>query len=309
MKSLSLPFIILCCVNHMFAQEQTDHPSRTVLITVNGIPVTQGDLDFLSLSRRIPKENLEERKQQLLNLLVEQRLIQGYLDTKKVEVETTEIEQHIAFLHSLIKESGKDPQTILKGLGYTSNRLKQEVRFPLAWKNYLNRVVTPESLRKYFQVHHAKFDGTRVRARQIFLKANSAEPNKVHLQAKELLTTLRSQMESGSLSFEEAVEKHSQAPSKKKGGDVGFFPYRGRMPVAVAQAAFQLELNELSQPVVSPFGWHLIQVTEIKQGTFSLEDVRRRVKDAYAKELWQKLVAKEKKKAKIEWKTDQKSGL
>ena len=76
-------------------------------------------------------------------------------------------------------------------------------------------------------------------------------------EANELYEKLRS----GSISFEEAAMENSLCPSGQVGGDLGFFG-KGLMVKPFEDAAFALEKDELSKPVQTQFGWHLIKVTE-----------------------------------------------
>ena len=58
--------------------------------------------------------------------------------------------------------------------------------------------------------------------------------------------------------FEELAQKFSKCPSKQRGGDLGKFG-RGRMVPSFEEAAFGLEVNQVSAPVRTQFGYHLIQ--------------------------------------------------
>lgn len=64
-------------------------------------------------------------------------------------------------------------------------------------------------------------------------------------------------LEDGS-SFEDLAQKFSKCPSGKRGGDLGEFG-KGRMVEPFDKAAFDLKVNEISGPVRTQFGFHLIQ--------------------------------------------------
>jgi len=61
--------------------------------------------------------------------------------------------------------------------------------------------------------------------------------------------------------FEEAAEEYSLCPSGKKGGDLGYFG-RNVMVVEFDHAAFEATVGEVTNPINTNFGWHLILVTD-----------------------------------------------
>ncbi len=63
--------------------------------------------------------------------------------------------------------------------------------------------------------------------------------------------------------FADVAAAVSQCPSGANGGDLGFFT-RGMMVPEFDEASFTLEVGELSEPVQTQFGWHLLVVTDKK---------------------------------------------
>lgn len=80
------------------------------------------------------------------------------------------------------------------------------------------------------------------------------------VDTKEECEALRTRIEGGD-AFADVAGEVSKCPSGRQGGDLGFFG-RGVMVPEFDQVAFDLPVNELSQPVETQFGWHLLMVTE-----------------------------------------------
>ena len=91
---------------------------------------------------------------------------------------------------------------------------------------------------------------TEVKASHILVKTES--------EAMSLLEEIKN-----GKSFADAASENSLCPSGYNGGDLGYFG-RGMMVKPFEDAAFSMEIGEVSQPVQTQFGWHLIQLTDKK---------------------------------------------
>lgn len=295
-----LGIVLLAALGAAGSPVVAQESSQTVLAVVNGKNITQGDLDFLMLSRRIPKEQMAAAKDRLIEILIERRLMREFLESRKARPSQTELEEQVALVLKLIQDGGDDPEKVLAKMGMTQEKLREELALPLAWKSHLRFVVTNQSLREYFEKRRPQFDGTEIRVRQVFLKLPAEADEKTLTEARAKLEKLKRDIESGAITFADVAQKHSEAPSKTEGGDTGWITYRGKLPAAVSDAAFDLKDNEISEPIRSPFGLHLVTVTERKPGELSLEDVRAVVFNELSQELWQETVKAQRAKAKIE---------
>ena len=71
---------------------------------------------------------------------------------------------------------------------------------------------------------------------------------------------IKKDIQSGNITFEDAARQYSLCPSGQKGGDLGFFNRR-QMVQQFSDAAFDLKVGEISDPVGTQFGWHIIKTT------------------------------------------------
>ena len=288
--------VVLLPMSSLFGADE----AARVVAKVNGKAITAGDVEFAAVTQQVKPEDRDAREAQLIERLIERQLVREFLAKRKIQAPADDVQFQIQHAESVLKKLGEDPEAFLAKLGYTSERLKQELGLPLAWQVYVRQTVTTPQIREFFEQHRAEFDGTQLRARQVFLKrdASATEVNPAGLVAR--LKELREQIVLGKLTFPNAAKQFSQAPSREEGGDVGRFGYRGKLPAPVAQAAFALKVNDISEPIISTFGVHLIQVTERHPGDLSLEDVRPQIVECLADQLWQTTIARERATAKIE---------
>ncbi|MEW6487732.1 MAG: SurA N-terminal domain-containing protein [Thermodesulfobacteriota bacterium] len=131
-----------------------------------------------------------------------------------------------------------------------------------------------------------------VRARHLLLQVEPGAGPEDEARIRDRAEALRREVLAGA-SFAQLAQRHSEDPgSKEQGGDLGFFE-RGLMVPAFEEAAFSLEPLSVSEPVRSPFGYHLIWVEErrpARQAPFEeveetlTADIRRRkaLEEAYA---------------------------
>jgi parvulin-like peptidyl-prolyl isomerase len=271
-----------------------------VVAKVNGKAITAGDVEFAAVTQQVKPEDRTAQETQLIERLIERQLVREFLAKRKIQAPADDVQFQIQHAESVLKKLGEDPEAFLAKLGYTSERLKQELGLPLAWQVYVRQTVTTPQVREFFEQHRAEFDGTQLRARQVFFKRDASAPDSNPAATVARMKELREQIVSGKLTFPDAAKQFSEAPSREQGGDVGRFGFRGKLPAPVAQAAFALKVSEISEPIVSTFGVHLIQVTERHPGDLSLEDVRPQIVERLADQLWQETISRERKIAKIE---------
>lgn len=271
------------------------------LVRVNRDVVTREDFELACLVRGIDQARRSEIQQQLLERLVDERLIAEFLNSRRIKASPQAIDAQVDLIRSLILRQNKALDEVLDQLGFDMKQLRETLSLPLAWNSWVNAVVTDERLRAEFEAHRRELDGTKLRARHIVLIVNSDADETAWIEAEQDLMAVRQKVASGQLGFVEAAKQFSQGPSADAGGDVGFFPFRGIMSAAFADAAYALEQGEVSQPVRTSVGVHLIEVIDEQPGQLSLEDVRSAVFERISRRMWAQQVAELRAGAKIVW--------
>lgn len=295
--SLSL-FYSASIASAQTAKQGARRGGDAVVARVDGQPILNSELERLFTSRRVEPELQPKVRNEFIDQLIDSRLIAKFLKAQKITVEDNELDNHVAQIKALLPK-GEAGKLDLQELGLTEKLLREELALPLLWRNYVTQTVTDETVHDYFKQHRLDLDGTEVKASQIFAKvADLKNPEQVK-QALAKLSKIRDEVQTG-LPFADAARKYSQAPSRDKGGDVGYFLTEGKMPRAFTKVAFSLKPGEMSEPFVSPFGTHLCLVTDRKPGEKSLEDVRPQVMEAISKDIQGKTLKELRAKAKIE---------
>ncbi len=191
-----------------------------------------------------------------------------YLSPKKYEKEVVVSQEEITIYYEKHKEDFTIPEKVKADyLLISSGEFTKEIK------------VTAKELKSYYEGHLANFEVPEKRkVSHILIKLLPSASKKDEENAKKKIEEIQKKLEKGA-DFTTLAKKYSQdTPSAEKGGDLGFFTYTQMIP-SFSRAAFSLEKEgEVSGIVKSPFGYHLIKLTGIKQAyTEPFEKVKSRI--------------------------------
>ncbi len=151
--------------------------------------------------------------------------------------------------------------------------------------------VTDREVEQYYKANKDKFRVPEsVKASHILIKVDKNGDKKAWEAAKEKAEMVRKKALKGE-SFAELAKKYSDDPgSKNKGGELGYFT-KGRMVPEFEKAAFSLKKGEISKPVKTAFGYHVIKLEDRKPAhQKKLSEVRETVKSQLLKEKRRKIM-------------------
>ncbi|MBS3758197.1 MAG: SurA N-terminal domain-containing protein [Desulfobacterales bacterium] len=149
--------------------------------------------------------------------------------------------------------------------------------------DYLPEVeVAEEDIRAYYDNHQKKYEQpASVHARHILLKLDKKADSERVGQRRKKAVEIMEEAKSGK-DFAELAKKYSEGPSKEKGGDIGTFQ-REEMVEPFSEKAFSMAPGDISQPVRTQFGWHIIKVEEkTEERTKPLAEVKDKIRKTIA---------------------------
>ncbi|TDJ57927.1 MAG: peptidylprolyl isomerase [Nitrospina sp.] len=94
-------------------------------------------------------------------------------------------------------------------------------------------------------------------------KVKKIQARHILVAAKELAEEIKQKLDDGE-EFAKLAEQYSECPSKKRGGDLGWFG-KGAMVRPFEVAAFSAQEGDVVGPLKTEFGWHLVYIYEIKE--------------------------------------------
>lgn len=217
-----------------------------VLALVNGVEITENDLN-LALAK-FPQErrsqfSTEEGQKQLLEQVISWELLYNHAKDNNFEAR---------------EEYKMQIEDARKG-----------IMTQLAVNDILSKVkVSDAEIAEYYDSKKDTFmEEPQVKASHILVDSED--------KAKEVIKEIKDGLE-----FKEAAKKYSSCPSKEQGGSLGAFG-RGMMVPEFEEAAFDLELGKISEPVKTQFGYHIIIVEEkLPRRQKSLEEVKAQIMNA-----------------------------
>jgi peptidyl-prolyl cis-trans isomerase C len=258
--------------------------------------------------RALGQDKMHNLRQFMLQKLVERELLHQEALKKKVRISAGEIDKVMEEsskhypsqeeFYSDILEDGQDIETYRERLAYDMLVNKMAATRYEARKKPLS----PQEIHRFYKDNQQLFaQPESVRIGHILLKVDRDADDK----AWDTAATKLERLKKSKKDFRELAKEHSQCASAKDGGDLGFFA-RGQLYRPLENAAVKLKKNEVSQPVESEDGVHLIKLYERRPQGFvpPFEEISNQVeqvaKAEQAQRIYQEYVEELRGKARIE---------
>ncbi len=248
-------------------------------------------LQVLDANRLTPLEYEESKRRELLLQKVEQAIrAEVQVTDQEVEDEYRERNTKADLAYVAFRPEAYEAEVEITDEALADYYEAEKERYRIPERRSARYVLfTPEMFEKDVEVTDKEIEqeyGWRaseftvseaVKARHILLRVPPNADEAKEKEVRERIEKIRQEILAGA-DFAEMAKKYSEDPgTKDKGGELGYFE-RGRMVPAFEQAAFSLEPGQVSEPVRTRFGFHLILVEDHRQARQKpLEEVRDRI--------------------------------
>jgi peptidyl-prolyl cis-trans isomerase C len=281
-----------------------------VAATVNGQPIPEMAVYRALESVKTPVSQRESVRKDVIKFFVDNALIDQYLDHLKINVESKDVDTQVEKIKAELIGQQKKFDEVLQLLHLTEAEMRAQVLAGLRWEKFLSQYATDKALKEFFEGNKSTFDGSQVRAKHILLQVPAGDA-KAGDEAKAKIAAMKKAIQdkvaqglaaAGQLeklelekkraklleeAFAETATKESACPSKAAGGELNWFPrVGGRVAEPFAAAAFTLKPGEMSDAVVTEFGYHLILVLDTKPGVErKYDDIKDIVREIFAERM------------------------
>ena len=178
----------------------------------------------------------------------------------------------------------KEFQAEMEKRGFTESTLRANISKQLSIQKYIQETIVPQAVvpedavRQAYDQNPQNFTSQEeVKASHILINSAEADPQEKKDEALKRAREIAAKANADGADFAELARTYSEGPSAPSGGDLGFFG-RNRMVKPFEEAAFSMKVNEVSDPVLTQFGYHIIKVTDRKESsTVSFEEVKEKL--------------------------------
>jgi parvulin-like peptidyl-prolyl isomerase len=229
--------------------------------------LAQAEKTFKARKQDVPKvgtPEYEQLKNAIIKSLVEQAQFEQGAEELGIEVTDEDVDKRLDELkQQFFNGDQKKYEQELERQGLTEEQVRDDLRRQVLSEKIFEEVtkdvkVTDAEIEKYYEEHKADFETPATRqVRHILVKSKT--------KANDLYTQLR-----GGASFAKLAKEFSQDPaSKDQGGK--FTAQQGQTVAPFDKTVFELDTGELSRPVKTQFGWHIIEaLSAVKAKTMRL---------------------------------------
>jgi len=230
-------------------------------------------------------ELLKKLRIEAMDLMVEQELVAQAAEIEGIKADAAEVDKHVDEMRSVFD---RDDQFRMKleGDGFTEESFRRHIGRMMAAKIYLDRIrmdasdVSNSELQKFYEENEHRLTlPDQVRVRHILLKWKPLGTQDDRAAIRDQMQPILDRARSGEDFATLAREFSEDSGTRQNGGDTGLF-VSGTMVPPFEEVAFALKPGEISDPVDTVFGVHILKLEERQEGSLMpFDEVREQLRD------------------------------
>ncbi|MFQ5964372.1 MAG: peptidylprolyl isomerase [Candidatus Scalinduaceae bacterium] len=256
-----------------------------VIAIVNGENILRLELDRIldKVKNKVSRSKIYTVEKRILDDLTTQLLLKQFIRKENIQIDQNRVEEEINKFRENLKKNpdtkDKSLETVLEERGGSIEELRVALDISFAIDDYLEKTVPEEEIKEYFTKNIGNFNGETVTVSHIFIDTRNIKDEEKLKEAKENIEKIKEKLDKGA-DFAELAGENSDCPSANNGGQLGTLG-RGEMVDEFTETAFATDVNSISEPVKTQFGYHIIKVTGKQEGKeVKYEDTKDKVKVA-----------------------------
>lgn len=265
----SLPDVGLNIPKNLQIFGKRDPNVRKATAIVNDAVITGTDVDqrvnliLAANTLKLNDQELATLRLQVLGSLIDETLELQEAKTADIKVTPEEIDQRFVLVAKNFQKTVLEFRAFLRNAGSSDRSLRRQIEAELAWNRYLRRRignlinVGDAEVKSILARLEAQKGQTEFHVKEIYLRASPDQQAQVFAETRALMQDIQS----GKRGFDQTAMERSEATTRAVGGDLGWVK-ADQLPETLAQAATEMNVNQLAGPIEVPGGFSILYVVD-----------------------------------------------
>ena len=207
----------------------------------------------------------------VLDTMIDEKLVDNELKELKVTISDKEVDAAVEEVKKSYNLTDEQLQQAVSREGFTVAEYREQMRTQIGRYKLISekvrknvKVSEADVQSEYDRMTRSEGEDYEVHVRHILIAVPRTAPHAAVDEARRKAAALAVEARQPGVDFAELAKKRSEGSSSSDGGDLGFFK-RGTMVPEFERVAFNLKTGEVSEPVRTQFGWHVLKLEEIRK--------------------------------------------